>query len=238
MRGEHVCLHVSPERAGGSSPHARGAPRINQCARPHIRIIPACAGSTAWPRSRWSRWRDHPRMRGEHTSASVRGIRNPGSSPHARGALHEPDYPRHVGRIIPACAGSTRPMDTLSARARDHPRMRGEHDTPVPACRPRGGIIPACAGSTDTTGNVKCFHRDHPRMRGEHGFDFRPSATFVGSSPHARGAPLVAYAVRGRHGIIPACAGSTARRQTARSPCRDHPRMRGEHAVAMLAAVM
>ena len=51
----------------------------------------------------------------------------------------------------------------------------------------------------------------------------------MGSSPRVRGTPLVADAVGGLHGIIPACAGNTS---TASRPSRstwDHPRVCGEH---------
>ena len=174
-------------------------------------IIPACAGSTdeceveedyyegSSPHARGARngrssWScpsgDHPRMRGEH----VRG-----------GAARTP---RHG--IIPACAGSTtpvcamiastagssphargalKPVVTLMAAWRDHPRMRGEHGAPHERLGLLAGIIPACAGSTlqnvwwyracigssphargalrITTG-ISCKVKDHPRMRGEH----------------------------------------------------------------------
>ena len=92
------------------------------------------------------------------------------------------------GGIIPACAGSTVCESLRLPRARDHPRMCGEHDgvqailTTDKGSSPhvRGahagaddrealrGIIPACAGST--IGSVWSLppHRDHPRMSGEH----------------------------------------------------------------------
>ena len=175
----------------GSSPHARGAPRVS---RPS-----SCGG------------KDHPRMRGEHKrlqinrkkvlriipacagSTRTRAPRDSsvsGSSPHARGA---------------------RDFDNLEEpTCWDHPRMRGEHPPRAEARAQGVGIIPACAGSTGareshsqgSTGSsphargarsdsnaIFIRNRDHPRMRGEH--------------------------VEGLHGrallegIIPACAGST-----------------------------
>ena len=50
-----------------------------------------------------------------------------------------------------------------------------------------------------------------------------------GSSPHARGAPVVDVQLSLTEGIIPACAGSTRQRYLLISTVRDHPRMRGEH---------
>ena len=96
--------------AGGSSPHTRGAP---------------CRAATGRPSPR-----DHPRIRGEH---------------HAAAPLLRP-----VAGIIPAYAGSTDSFDSItdmfagssphtrgalrasaqaSAEARDHPRIRGEHES-------------------------------------------------------------------------------------------------------------
>ena len=155
------------------------------------------------------------------------------------------------GRIIPACAGSTRmPSNFDGSRTgssphargarkepsfgigllRDHPRMRGEHRVRRAHGLTQDGIIPACAGSTSPLSMNEC--------------------SLVGSSPHARGAHLRLGCLRGNPGIIPACAGSTSRRSpwlawtpgssphargahrrrgTNRPFRRDHPRMRGEH---------
>ena len=73
-----------------------------------VRIIPACAGSTAAEREGGdARW-DHPRMRGEHKLAVIVPFSDQGSSPHARGARRcVPGWDGMEG-IIPACAGSTR----------------------------------------------------------------------------------------------------------------------------------
>ena len=127
--------------------------------------------------------------------------------------------------------------------------MRGEHSPFAPCtCQPRGssphargarhravcrvrglGIIPACAGSTCTRSTLQSAAWDHPRMRGEHLDRMFVFPLTEGSSPHARGAlNAVGSELRGR-GIIPACAGSTHRREAADPPQGDHPRMRGEH---------
>ena len=65
--------------------------------------------------------------RQEHLDGAPGQERHRTSSPHARGALCKLSHARDPGRIIPACAGSTR---SPSGR------------------RCAGGIIPACAGST------------------------------------------------------------------------------------------
>ena len=188
MRGEHARFKIPAQAFGGSSPHARGAqyplPRI------HVRkgIIPACAGSTVCVSGSLRQARDHPRMRGEHTACTRSRRTASGSSPHARGA--HLSRCQHLARrgIIPACAGSTRIRRRRTARAWDHPRMRGEHTLFLPMSRraqgssphARGarcgilfeslarGIIPACAGSTSPAAWPTRTYRDHPRMRGEH----------------------------------------------------------------------
>ena len=168
MCGEHrniiACICVSL----GSSPHVRGARRPRQ---PGIRpngIIPACAGSTQVRLRRRPWTEDHPRMCGEHRSGFNALFFLTGSSPHVRGARKDSPLRRCHSGIIPACAGSTLTLAVSRSRARDHPRMCGEHLFRVfqalrawgssPHVRGAqvlfwmvlelGGIIPACAGST------------------------------------------------------------------------------------------
>ena len=188
MRGEHgpsvdrSCVLI------GSSPHARGAPPGARHADLDARLIPACAGSTPWW---WSCRRcrpAHPRMRGEHRTAPNTPVTTHGSSPHARGEPTGPVPVPHRGRLIPACAGSTRRARLPPGGAWAHPRMRGEHSganhfTAVcsgssphargaqhgaehPGDDPR--LIPACAGSTRRRTMTGCEPAAHPRMRGEH----------------------------------------------------------------------
>ena len=188
-------------------------------------------------------------MRGEHLGYMIEALDAKGSSPHARGAQCL-GAPRAEARgIIPACAGSTARMPNRCCRLGDHPRMRGEHlistvmsaisggSSPHARGAPRAahrqaavcGIIPACAGSTSCSTSSPATRRDHPRMRGEHIPKYTFTISFMGSSPHARGALRAVPDDAGAEGIIPACAGSTANRVAHRLHDRDHPRMRGEH---------
>ena len=168
VRGEH--RDDAPQISGdvGSSPRARGAHRLVRGQSIRRGIIPACAGSTPSLASRSARPRDHPRVRGEHTQNRPRCRGPQGSSPRARGALRSHVRPGRRRGIIPACAGSTRRAGAAPHPRRDHPRVRGEHQTLFVFCvqpqgsspRARGarrrhpgrgtltGIIPACAGST------------------------------------------------------------------------------------------
>ena len=115
--------------------------------------------------------------------------------------------------------------------ARDHPRIRGEHEAAkdlilstygssphtrgarliVPAAYTGLRIIPAYAGSTFAVLAMPAVGRDHPRIRGEHVRGLLSRHAHGGSSPHTRGALLRLLHSRARRGIIPAYAGSTRR---------------------------
>ena len=188
-------------------------------------------------------------MCGEHRLGVIRADLRQGSSPHVREALRFLVDHGYAPGIIPACAGSTIHQYVSELDGRDHPRMCGEHlplslitmatwgssphvrgarlagDLPVD-CR---GIIPACAGSTYPEDDEAGFQRDHPRMCGEHSNPGTVICAVKGSSPHVRGARPESLAWRFGLGIIPACAGSTARKPFSRTFRRDHPRMCGEH---------
>ena len=133
----------------------------------------------------------------------------------------------------------------------DHPRIRGEHPR-GPCRRPRGGgssphtrgaptatnansptgrIIPAYAGSTCTSRRRGAPRWDHPRIRGEHVAHAGLDRADRGSSPHTRGAPDRRQVGQSCDGIIPAYAGSTGTLRLLYIQSRDHPRIRGEHAV-------
>ena len=188
MCGEHGRLATMPCRSPGSSPHVRGAQRLERQSCSLSGIIPACAGSTSWETLRRSSIRDHPRMCGEHSVKHNAKGNDQGSSPHVRGARRrQQDHPGSQG-IIPACAGSTSRPPDLHTVPRDHPRMCGEHPLVTSSASPsagssphvRGarrrqqdhpgsqGIIPACAGSTPMSPTGRGAMWDHPRMCGEH----------------------------------------------------------------------
>ena len=68
MRGEHDDESITRIGCWGSSPHARGALIQAVGKRKTVGIIPACAGSTGYCERIVNCDRDHPRMRGEHTT--------------------------------------------------------------------------------------------------------------------------------------------------------------------------
>ena len=251
VRGEHLTRLDTETLESGSSPRARGARACSPLHAGRRWIIPACAGSTLPAPGGASCARDHPRVRGEHVGHGCPVPVAPGSSPRARGARSDRRQAGGGGRIIPACAGSTRVPSTRYRRLRDHPRVRGEHlsrstrtarwwgssprarGAPDPAGHRNVGvgIIPACAGSTSSTSSTTQTFSDHPRVRGEHSTPASPERPPGGSSPRARGALPRPGEGACPERIIPACAGSTARRTRYEPHPPDHPRVRGEHDV-------
>ena len=96
----------------------------------------------------------------------------------------------------------------MTCPRRDHPRMCGKHHAVSSGPHPAG---------------------DHPRMCGEHLSFMAFLMVSAGSSPHVRGARHHLHKIATRHGIIPACAGSTGLHAIRGCSLRDHPRMCGEH---------
>ena len=193
----------------GSSPLARGLPRLERIRTIRMGIIPARAGFTLGP-PRWRR-RAH------------------GSSPLARGLRGDPLRPLAGGRIIPARAGFTCPPTSTGPPAPDHPRSRGVYrrsgsrpsggggSSPLarglhsrrPGSRQRRRIIPARAGFTVPQPAAGGLPGDHPRSRGVYR-ELRDLDLYeVGSSPLARGLRYGLNRIVQDAGIIPARAGFT-----------------------------
>ena len=127
IRGEHYRGGVAMQVLVGSSPHTRGALLTLDGGKVERRIIPAYAGSTPSKAGSTLRWRDHPRIRGEHLCACSRRIVCKGSSPHTRGAPGGGGLQLFYRGIIPAYAGSTFTKCGSLHLQRDHPRIRREH---------------------------------------------------------------------------------------------------------------
>ena len=234
IRGEHFIPSHSPLIMDGSSPHTRGARPNHTTYRRRHGIIPAYAGSTPCGMVfREDHW-DHPRIRGEHWSRG--GVRMPclGSSPHTRGAHGWRCEFHLMYRIIPAYAGSTSGHRSRSGRRRgSSPHTRG-----APVVRVAEGvlmrIIPAYAGSTTSSAWGGQPAPDHPRIRGEHSSEPGLDVGQAGSSPHTRGAPCSRATPSTIRGIIPAYAGSTLVVAGDGVFRLDHPRIRGEHQLALI----
>ena len=111
----------------GSSPLARGTPKLVHAAELRTRLIPARAGNTGERRPFTSWLTAHPRSRGEHEKSQSFHYFVSGSSPLARGT-HLKDAEAATGaRLIPARAGNTSWRARGLQRIPAHPRSRGEH---------------------------------------------------------------------------------------------------------------
>ena len=91
------------------------------------------------------------------------------------------------------------------------------------------GLIPARAGNTDFTSDTGSRAGAHPRSRGEHGGRRHKHSNHQGSSPLARGTPVLRDDLDAVQGLIPARAGNTRASSSSRYRRRAHPRSRGEH---------
>jgi hypothetical protein len=140
-----------------------------------------------------------------------RGSRPSGSPPQAREHVPEPAPAVNRAGSPPQARGARRPLaiDAL--------------DT---------GITLAGAGSTLTSRGREPGRSDHPRGRGEHELLCRVIDSWDGSPPRARGAHRLPGLGGRLPGITPAGAGSTGRTRHRSRRGPDHPRGRGEHAIA------
>ena len=249
-RGVYRSASGSPRTSWGSSPLARGLPRLHPGIGGDARIIPARAGFTRSRARAPICPQDHPRSRGVYVIVQWFREQDAGSSPLARG-LPRPARPAScMTGIIPARAGFTRARRLAGHGREDHPRSRGVYPTGR-IRRPRmSGSSPLARGLPSTTTAAHASRRiiparagftpdrrlraprpgDHPRSRGvyrpaDHGIMPR-----VGSSPLARGLRLRLGAGRPVPGIIPARAGFTPHGRAANRRVADHPRSRGVYA--------
>ncbi len=210
VRGEQGQAGWFYTHSTGSPPRARGVARLRGAHVAEHRITPACAGSSRSTSTTFPPPRDHPRVRGEQpVLLTVRAVRQ-GSPPRARGAVRAHRWGEVVGRITPACAGSSQSAPTGRRRGWDHPRVRGEQELghlPVgdgagspprargavrgwPAHDRDPGITPACAGSSDKSDPKESPAVDHPRVRGEQVHAFAVTVGFTGITPACAGSSV------------------------------------------------
>ena len=210
MRGEHLFGAAAVTTPAGSSPRARGTRRLGADDDRLVRLIPACAGNTVAVQLRRLSATAHPRVRGEHLEGSSSTVAASGSSPRARGTRRVGGGPHAHERLIPACAGNTSPSATISRLVRgSSPRARGTRRK-NPRTGLLRGLIPACAGNTPRPRRSARGCGAHPRVRGEHTLPGGTAVKLSGSSPRARGTPVLEPAPGGRERLIPACAGNTS----------------------------
>ena len=133
-------------------------------------------------------------------------------------------------RITPAYAGTTSGCSDGEALEEDHPRLRGNHQNPLPtSCWMAGSppltreprltgkvknlcdrITPAYAGTTKMKVAKIGNQKDHPRLRGNHRFLLIHSFPVIGSPPLTREPRPVLNLNVACFRITPAYAGTTA----------------------------
>ena len=211
----------------GSSPLARGLPRLVPGGWRVEGIIPARAGFTRPPLASPSWPPDHPRSRGVYAHVRHERALAAGSSPLARGLRLSRSTGEPVTRIIPARAGFTSDETVVWRAPADHPRSRGVYGPGCGSRRERAGIIPARAGFTLPGPRTGRWRPDHPRSRGVYTAHRTRTTDETGSSPLARGLLRATYGDMPVLGIIPARAGFTATTSGPTGCPWDHPRSRG-----------
>ena len=140
------------ENDRGSSPLARGTREVERWRTGVDRFIPACAGNSIQSIDQKRRQPVHPRLRGELSMKLGRRVQENGSSPLARGTLHQFPHGVRCQRFIPACAGNS----NLSRSSTN--------------CCP--WFIPACAGNSSESLHFSISSDgSSPLARGTHEVD-------------------------------------------------------------------
>ena len=231
----------------GSSPLARGLLSVEVNASERAGIIPARAGFTRQAHPGRRGQGDHPRSRGVYPASSSGTPGARGSSPLARGLRRRGRFGGLRRGIIPARAGFTGGSALPYHHETDHPRSRGVYSAASLASWRMAGssplarglhrrlrrqcegprIIPARAGFTRRAHRRRHLRPDHPRSRGVYRRRSSVKRWRGGSSPLARGLPVLEPPGHLVLGIIPARAGFTIRLTYHSRPRTDHPRSRG-----------
>ena len=229
LRGDHRIPRVDFNQCRGSPPLTRGPPENVTPSPRGRRITPAYAGTTDNIHAIIRRFKDHPRLRGDHHANALDVDADPGSPPLTRGPRCVIGVFTLYVRITPAYAGTTSMSYTGVMFGTDHPRLRGDHliaqnsfarywGSP-PLTRgplvsdyvPFGSlrITPAYAGTTSVLRTPISPTRDHPRLRGDHRTYAKSARPRLGSPPLTRGPPNSISSIVTFPRITPAYAGTT-----------------------------
>ena len=147
-RGENPTFAAIVSKAAGSSPLTRGKQNVRSeahCARTgsspltrgkhavaldrvtFARLIPAHAEKTPSHSIAWARRSAHPCSCGENDRPSIQRAMREGSSPLMRGKREDCADDVPDGGLIPAHAGKTSTVVSVSSAVQAHPRSRGEN---------------------------------------------------------------------------------------------------------------
>ena len=171
----------------GSSPLARGLQALRRKYGDLPGIIPARAGFTPAGDHHRHPGADHPRSRGVYGCRRRSCRRSRGSSPLARGLLHEGGGVDGSVGIIPARAGFTNQRQNPGRSAQDHPRSRGVYSPPFTRQPKISGSSPLARGLRDYRISCARAGRIIPARAGFTRTAKVPTPWSGGSSPLARG---------------------------------------------------
>ncbi len=229
-RGEHKKRVMRSPPLCGLSPLARGTRAFVSYARPEQRFIPAGAGNTNASGDPVLFASVYPRWRGEHPIWRLLRMLRIGLSPLAWGTPYRLLLPTFGQRFIPAGAGNTAVVVSISITGPVYPRWRGEHAEFTAAATAAGGLsplargtrtvcaarpaparfIPAGAGNTNSLISEEMTGAVYPRWRGEHTHGISTGLNQSGLSPLARGTHCPRCGVFVTTRFIPAGAGNTS----------------------------
>ena len=212
-----------------TSPHTRGERSVPTPFQGSFGNIPAYAGRTQLLTLLLALRGKHPRIRGENDCAGLKRRMEPETSPHTRGEqLLNLKSLAEIGNI-PAYAGRTTALFTMSTSSWKHPRIRGENSSRETILRELHRNIPAYAGRTQLFANSFVAIQKHPRIRGENLRHRLPLRLLSETSPHTRGEQVIMTLTTTNERNIPAYAGRTACACASWRTSWKHPRIRGEN---------
>jgi hypothetical protein len=174
-------------------------------------LPPVCAGGGARSAVSGCAAAGGPRVREEYGCFVRMSWVLTRSPPRGRGVGTDAPEDRREPGITPVCAGRAGPRRQRRRNLR---------------------ITPACAGSRHGRPGGRPTRWDHPRVRGEQTGGRGSQSALPGSPPRSRGAGLYRDPEPVERRITPACAGSSKTRSRRSPTGRDHPRVRGEQAMA------
>ena len=132
--GEQLAGGCSGGGVHGSSPRVRGTDNLGHLRGQADRVIPAGAGNRPTASSIYGPKAGHPRGCGEQPPGFDDDAMVIGSSPRVRGTVAAVEEAHGLDRVIPAGAGNSCPLQTMSKIPPGHPRGCGEqlHERPKP----------------------------------------------------------------------------------------------------------
>ena len=142
MCGNHTRWTHMCRASIGSPPRVREPPVTLAISKVRIGITPACAGTTVNLTTGSTDFEDHPRVCGNHQNIDNSTFYEQGSPPRVREPPRTQQGIFLLCRITPACAGTTSHIHHQNTHWGDHPRVCGNHCTPMTTIKVYQGSPP------------------------------------------------------------------------------------------------